>query len=58
MLRCVDRLIFPEVTDHIRKFLLGLLDLEDGGSTILRNFGKYSPNDAVLHPRRLESSAT
>jgi hypothetical protein len=58
MLRCVVHLIFPEVSEDIRKFLLGLLDLEDGGSTILRNFGKYSPNDTVSHPRRLESSAT
>jgi hypothetical protein len=50
--------MFSEVSDDIRKFLLGLLDLEDGGSTSLQNFGKYSPNDTVSHPRRLESSAT
>ena len=34
------------------------LDLEDEGSTILRNVGNCSPSDTVSHCRRLESSAT
>jgi len=58
MLRYFDRLIFPEVSDDTRNFLLGMLELEDGGSMIIRNFGKYSPNVTVSHPRRLESSTT
>lgn len=58
MLGGVDLLMFAEVSYDIRKFLLGLLDLEDGDSTSLRNFGKYWPNDTVSHPRRLESSAS
>jgi hypothetical protein len=37
--------------------LLGSLDREDEGTTIIRNVGKYSPNDTSSHPRSLESSA-
>lgn len=38
--------------------LLGLLNLEDEGTTILRNVGNYLPVDRAYHPRRLVSSVT
>lgn len=37
--------------------LLGLLDPEEEGVTILRNVWHYSPNDTVSHHRRSESLA-
>jgi len=34
-----------------------LLDSEDVGNVLLRNVGKYSPNDTASRPRRLQSCA-
>lgn len=33
-----------------------LLDSEDVGNVLLRNVGKYSPNDTASQPRRIYSS--
>jgi hypothetical protein len=37
--------------------LLAPLDHEDESTTVIRNVGKYSPNDTASHPRSLESWA-
>jgi hypothetical protein len=51
--RILRRVVMPSPsgTDS----LLRLLGLEDEGTAICRNIGKYPPNDTASHPRRLES---
>jgi hypothetical protein len=39
------------------RILLGLLALEDGGTTIFQNVRSHSPNDTVSLPRKVEFSA-
>jgi hypothetical protein len=49
--------VFLHVSKDHSILLLGLLDPEDEGITILQNKKRHSPNDKVPHPRRFESSA-
>jgi hypothetical protein len=37
--------------------LLGMLDPEDGSTTVIQNVGNYRPNNIGLQPRRLQFSA-
>lgn len=49
---------FCNVTSYrLVKRLLGLLVPKDDGTTILREAGKYSPNDMVPYIRSFEPSA-
>ena len=45
----LSRWVFPDVLEGI----LGLIDPEDRGTSVLGNLDKYAPSDIAEHPRRL-----
>jgi len=46
-------------SDRVKQIiLLGPLDAEDEGITVLWNIGDYSPSDTEWHPRKCASSTT
>jgi hypothetical protein len=66
MLSCVVGLVVPSfskdclacnrVKQTERMTLVGLLDPEDEGTTVLQNIGNLSHSDVASHHRRLKSS--